>query len=168
MKCSIKFYLIISLLFSFCIKAQSPCEHPNSNQFDFWVGQWNLTWKNEQSEILTGENTISKILDGCAIEENFIAHTLGFEGKSVSVYFEPQQLWKQTWIDNRGGYLDFTGGMSDDKMILSRKFTNGEGQTIHQRMVWYNINENSLDWNWEKSHDGKNWKIAWKIHYERR
>lgn len=162
--------LIVLIIFNTFINAQTnqPCEIPKADQFDFWIGQWNLTWENEKGEILTGENTISKILDGCVIEENFVAHSLGFKGKSVSVYSELLQLWKQTWVDNRGGYLDFTGGMSNDKMILSRKFSNSEGHTIYQRMVWYNINENSLDWNWEKSRDGKNWETAWKIHYERK
>lgn len=38
-----------------------------------------------------------------------------------------------------------------------------------QRMIWYNIEENSLDWNWEKSNDnGMTWKTLWTIHYERR
>lgn len=52
-------------------------------------------------------------------------------------------------------------------MILSRKI-NYEGKEITQRMVFYNISENTFDWNWESSTDnGENWKLNWKIKYSR-
>lgn len=61
----------------------------------------------------------------------------------------------------------FTGGMSEDKMILSRKITSQEKELI-QRMVFYNISKNELVWNWESSDDnGETWKLNWKIHYTR-
>jgi hypothetical protein len=53
-------------------------------------------------------------------------------------------------------------------MILSREFEK-DGKKINQRMVWYNIQENSLKWNWERSEDkGKNWKVLWEINYKRK
>ena len=39
---------------------------------------------------------------------------------SVSTFDARAQQWKQTWVDNQGGYLDFTGGWQDDRMILQR------------------------------------------------
>ena len=90
-------------------------------------------------------------------------------GRSVSVLVPRENLWKQTWVDNQGGYLDFTGGLVEERMILSRAAVNPEGQPIIQRMVWYNITSDSLDWNWERSNDsGKSWEILWQIHYKRK
>ena len=61
----------------------------------------------------------------------------------------------------------FTGGMENEKMILSRKITRHEKEIV-QRMVFYNISKDEFDWNWESSEDnGENWKLNWKIHYSR-
>jgi hypothetical protein len=35
-------------------------------------------------------------------------------------------------------------------------------------MVWYNVNNDSFDWNWERSRDGEEWNVLWQIRYERR
>ena len=50
-----------------------------------------------------------------------------------------------------------------------RKFTASDGKPAMQKMVFYNISKNSLDWNWEGSKDkGKIWDVLWKIHYKRK
>ena len=159
------------LIFSISLFAQStnqkPCASPAAKQFDFWIGEWDLTWIDKNGQTQTGENIISKILNGCVIEENFTGGN--FIGKSVSVYNTNKKQWQQTWVDNSGGYLDFTGSFENNQMILSRQFTNKDGKVIKQRMVFYNIFKNELDWNWEKSTDsGKTWQLEWKIHYKRR
>ncbi len=41
--------------------------------------------------------------------------------------------------------------------------------TVLQRMVWYDIMQDSLQWNWERSEDkGKTWTVLWKIKYTRK
>jgi hypothetical protein len=146
---------------------QNPCA-PETSQFDFWVGKWNVEWTNQDGTTGEGTNQINSILKGCVVEENFDAtDALNFAGKSFSVYNPNKNIWQQTWVDDQGGYMVFNGGMSEDKMILSRKITRQEKELI-QRMVFYNISENELDWNWESSDDnGETWKLNWKIHYTR-
>ena len=139
----------------------SPCDFPEAHQFDFWLGDWSLTW----ADTVTGTNHIERILNECVIRENF--STFGFEGTSVSAYDLNSKRWKQTWVDNSGAYLDFVGGLEGEEMIMSRTFLKDE-TPISQRMVWYNIQPDSLDWNWEVSMDqGENWKTLWHIHYRR-
>lgn len=139
-----------------------------AKQFDFWLGDWNLTW----DENGRGRNIISKILDEKVIQEQFTSlpddATPPFVGLSLSVFDAQTGQWQQTWVDNQGGYLDFKGGMAGDKMILSRPAVI-EGQPVQQRMVWHNIQADALDWSWERSGDeGQSWKVLWAIHYERR
>jgi hypothetical protein len=139
-----------------------------ANQFDFWLGKWDLTW----GENGRGRNVISKILDGRVVQEQFTSlpddESQPFVGMSLSVFNPQADQWQQTWVDNQGGYLDFTGGLTGDKMILSRQ-TTIEGQPVQQRMVWHNIQAGTLDWSWERSDDdGRNWKVLWAIHYQRR
>ena len=50
------------------------------NQFDFWLGNWDVTWGEDDK----GTNRIEKILDGKIIQENFTAPDL--IGMSVSAY----------------------------------------------------------------------------------
>jgi len=132
------------------------------NQFDFWIGEWNVTWGEDGK----GTNHIERILDGKIIQENFIAPDL--HGISVSVYDPERGLWCQTWVDTNGTYLDFTGRFEDERMILSREAI-VKGQACRQRMVWYDIRENQLEWNWERSDDnGKSWRVLWQIQYIRK
>lgn len=133
-------------------------------QFDFWLGEWNLTWDGGR-----GSNSIQAILDGKVILESFDAGSPEtFKGMSVSVYNSTLGKWQQTWVDNTGNYLDFVGGVSDGKMILERTVRQEE-EIVMQRMVFYRINQMQLDWNWERSVDqGANWELLWHIHYQRK
>jgi len=164
-------YLILAFAFSISSFAQNesqkPCSSPEAAQFDFWVGKWDLTWTDKNGNTQKGTNNITKTLNGCVIEENFTGGS--FIGRSLSVYNPNKKLWQQTWVDNSGGYLEFTGGLKDDKLILSREFTTKNDKKVKQRMIFYNISENELDWNWERStDDGNTWQLSWKIHYVRK
>lgn len=155
--------LLLSFSFLFAQEQQKPCSAPEANQFDFWVGKWQAEWEGGK-----GTNDISKILNGCVVFEQFDATPSSpLIGRSYTVYSSRTGQWQQTWVDNSGGYLDFTGSWQDEKMILSRSFEI-KGKKVMQRMVWYNISEKEFDWNWERSDDdGKTWKANWKIHYTR-
>ena len=90
-------------------------------------------------------------------------------GKSVSVFDTPSAKWKQTWVDNQGAYLDFTGEFKDGQMILGREVTRPDGSKALQRMVYKNIKADAFDWSWEGSKDdGKTWQVVWPIRYQRR
>ena len=162
-------FILLCLNTEFILSQDSkPCSAPEFSQFNFWVGKWNLEWKNEDGSTGYGTNNITKPLGDCVIEEHFSTADSSFRGKSVSTYNTHKKLWQQTWVDNNGAYLDFTGGFEDGKMILSRKAMNREGKEVIQRMVWYNIIENEFDWNWELSRDdGSSWNVLWKIPYTR-
>jgi len=155
--------------------SSAPRPAPEARQFDFWLGEWDLTWPGEQSglpagQIGRGTNTITAILDSAVIQENFVdGAPNSLYGMSFSVYNQRLGKWQQTWVDNQSSYLDFTGGFNDGKMILSRKATTKDGREIMQRMVWHNITHDQLDWNWEASQDGgKTWKVNWQIHYTKK
>ena len=146
---------------------QKPCTSAEVRQFDFWVGNWSLMWKDKEGNELQGTNRITSILGGCVIQEQFNDPGTGFSGMSVSTYSAPTGKWLQTWVDNTGSYLDFAGEFTNGKMILERTASRG-GKEFLQRMVWYNISPDELDWNWERSDDkGATWKLLWKIHYTR-
>ncbi len=147
-------------------QVEPPCSSPESSQFDFWTGEWNLTWGDSLEQ--QGTNNISKILGGCVIYEQFDGSpSIAFKGYSFSVFNKYTGKWHQTWVDNGGNYLDFTGEYKDGRMILSREVDRGRGKFL-QRMIFHSIAEDSFIWDWERSDDeGQTWKLLWQIHYER-
>src|SRR5215467_5713344 len=97
-----------------------PCTEAQQKQLDFWLGDWDLAWPGaKEGEVSHGTNSIHRILDGCIVQENFSGgDSMPLRGISVSI-FEPRSgKWKQTWVDNQGGYLDLAGNFVDGQMIL--------------------------------------------------
>ena len=149
----------------------NPCAAPEQKQLDFWVGEWDLTWPGaKQGEVTHGRNSVKRVLDSCVVEESFSGGgSMPLSGMSVSLFDVRAGKWKQTWVDNQGGYLDFVGEFKDGQMILSREAVRPDGTKVLQRMVWKNIQANQLDWSWEASKDGgKTWSVQWPIHYKRK
>jgi len=137
--------------------------------FDFWVGDWNLTWTNANGEIEKGANSVVKILDGKIIQENFSFTTGAFKGTSISVYNPTNLTWHQAWADTQGGYYDFEGEVDGNKRIFKTRLKEHKGEKIIQRMVFYNIKTDSLTWDWERSRDGGvTWQLQWRINYVRK
>ncbi len=149
----------------------NPCTAPQQKQFDFWLGEWDITWPSQGGETPGhGTNNVKRIMDECIVQENFVSQDASnLRGTSVSVYDPRSNHWKQTWVDNQGSYLDFVGEYKDGQMILQRQATGKDGKLFLQRMVWKNISSNEFDWSWESSEDdGKTWQVNWPIHYKRK
>jgi hypothetical protein len=71
-------------------------------------------------------------------------------------------------VDSDGAYLDFIGKFEGDKRMFMRKTKDSEGNQVIQRMVFYDITDDSFQWDWERSTDnGKSWELQWKIAYQR-
>ena len=150
-----------------------PCTVPAHSQFDFWLGVWDLTWPAEQTggtegDTGHGRNRIERLFGNCAIEENFESADGTFRGSSLSVYDPNARLWRQTWVDNMGSYLLFTGAMSSEAMELRTATVERDGASAVNRMVFSEIQTNGLRWQWQGSEDGGNtWTDLWTITYSR-
>ncbi len=160
--------LLLSLACWQIVAAQNtsnPCTAPECSQFDFWVGEWNLTW----NDSLKGTNSIKKILNDCVINETFHDPANNYSGMSWSMYDLKRKEWKQTWVDNQDGYIVLTGKYNNGEMVLSTApAVSTEGKKIVFRMVFFHILADSFDWRWESSTDDSDWKINWLIHYSRK
>lgn len=142
------------------------CDSPESRQLDFWLGDWELTYVME-GKAGKSRNRLTKILDGCVILEEFSgAPGTKLDGRSYSTFDRATKRWKQTWVDNTAGYLDFTGGIVDGRMMFSRE-AERDGRRFQQRMVFDDVARDSLTWRWQRSDDGKAWTTLWEIAYRR-
>lgn len=178
MKRNITTYWILGSLFllSICNTAWAQTEVKDmapETYFDFWVGTWDATWDNGDSTIGRGTNNIHKALDGKVIQEDFKitdgGKNTGFTGRSLSVYNPVRKTWHQAWVDNQGGYYNLLGVIDGEKRIFQttpRRIKNGK--LLQQRMVFYDIKNDSFTWDWESSLDGgETWNLNWRIQYTR-
>jgi len=158
--------LVLCVISTHAQNNQKPCSAPETAQFDFWIGEWDLY----TADTITGHNSVYKIMDACTVQENFSNPKSGYLGKSWSVYSPLSKQWQQTWVDNQGGYIPLTGNFEDGKMTLTtppHKLPNGK--EVISRMIYYNITKESFDWDWQSTKDGgATWSSNWKIHYVRK
>ena len=140
-----------------------------SHQFDFWVGDWKCSGEsfapNGKATHTDAVNSITRILAGRVLQENF--KMPGLNGTSVSVYDPLAKLWRQTWVDDNGGYIALTGSFAEGTMTL-RTLPRSDQPNVASRMVFSNISADGFDWDWQSSRDaGATWKPAWHLHYTR-
>ena len=92
--------------------APSRCTAPEYRQFDFWLGEWEVT----SNETPAGTNSIVATQGGCVLQENWQgAGPGGITGSSFNIYDRERQAWHQTWVDASGTLLLLDGGVVDDK-----------------------------------------------------
>ena len=78
-------FLITCVMVSLQLAAQSnnqpPCSAPESHQFDFWLGDWAITY----GDTMHATNHVEKMMNGCTVQENFNDLHSNYTGKSWSV-----------------------------------------------------------------------------------
>ncbi len=146
-----------------------PCAAPEHRQLDFWLGQWDLRWDASPGVPAgSGSNTITRSHGGCVVQEAFVGGSGpgALVGQSVSSFHAPAKRWRQTWVDNQGGYFALVGGPEGERFVLvSSRLDDGKPA---QRMVFEAITERSLTWRWQATSDaGANWSDRWVVHYTR-
>jgi hypothetical protein len=149
-------------------QSQAPCQSETAKQFDFWLGTWRGTWT-QDGVTKTALNVVNRSHDGCVVTEQFRAEQpRGLIGTSVSVWNPRTSQWQQTWVDNQGSYLAFTGGLDGTTMTLSREGKTREGKAIRQRMRFIDVTRDRFVWLWERQiDDEKTWSVQWRIEYAR-
>ena len=157
--------IVLAMLPSAAIAAQQPpsCAGAHHRELDFWVGDWNAQWRGG-----SGTNHITRSYDGCVIEERFDGGPgMHLKGHSISTYFVHTGDWRQTWVDNEGGYIPLGGGPDGHgRFVLTTLLANDK--MLRTRMVFEDIRRNSFTWRWQKSADGRAWSDNWVIHYTRK
>jgi len=137
--------------------ASRPCSAPEYRQFDFWIGDWEVTAGGQTA----GTNSIHRVHGGCALQENWQGSGAGgISGSSFNIYDQGTGQWHQTWVDANGTLLQLDGALVDGSMVLSgsRPATNG-GTALH-RISWTPNEDGSVRQLWETSlDDGSSWTV---------
>jgi hypothetical protein len=139
-----------------------PCAAPEHRAMDFWVGEWRVTWKQNEKP-MEGRNSIKQVLGGCALEENWRGGG-GGEGKSLTFYDRTKKQWHQTWIDGSGQPLYLDGNFEGKSLVLTGKVGQGK-ELLYQRIMWTPLPD-GLRQPWKQSKDGKEWQTLFDGRYE--
>ena len=141
------------------------CASAQNRQFDFWLGQWEVTNPSGQ---LAGRSRIESILGGCVLLENWDSPG-GVSGKSFNLFNAATGQWEQFWVDNSGSRLHLVGGMQDGNMVLQGVQDQADARTgvkQRERITWTANADGSVRQHWETStDDGKTWKTSFDGSY---
>ena len=141
------------------------CTAPEHHQFDFWIGEWDVTLPNGK---VAGTNRIEPILNGCALRESWTG-AAGGSGTSYNAYDRSRRRWHQTWVDAQGNLLQLDGAFSGGKMTLTGETVDSTGATATQRIIWEQTAPGQVRQLWETSTDGgATWTTAFDGRYRKR
>jgi hypothetical protein len=146
------------------------CNTPQSHQWDFWVGQWEVH-PNGADKIIA-HSLIEKRYAGCAIRENWmpVGKELTGGGGSLSLYDPRQKQWRQTWIDSSGSRVDLDGGVDNNVMTITGNWPNyvAPGEDALVRMHYQAQPDGQVrQWAEASGDGGKTWKPAFDFLYRR-
>ncbi len=85
-----------------------PCADPEFDDFDFWVGEWDVYGANGK---LAGTNSIVKEEYGCLLVERWKSAG-GITGQSYNFVDLATGKWRQVWV-SAGATIDYSGGLDD-------------------------------------------------------
>ncbi len=145
-----------------------PCEsQPIYEQFDFWVGEWDVKQAQDEKGASVGSSRIEKTTGGCVILENW--ESTGFSGKSWNFYDIGLGKWRQIWIDVTGRKAEFIGEYRDDAMRLEGGAVLADGRKVKSRMTFFNLGPGKVRQLAERSTDGgRTWTTTVDYLYLRR
>jgi len=156
--------LLLGATLSGSAAQESVCSGPQAREFDFWIGEWEVTARGK----VAGHNSIQPILDGCVLQENWQGAG-GGAGSSFNFYNPQTKQWQQFWVWRNGTTLELAGGYADGKMTLEGVSKNREGNTVHNRITWYHNDDGSVRQHWQTSGDGgKTWKDSFDGLYRKK
>lgn len=96
--------------------ARAACDTPQSHQFDFWVGKWNV-FPNVMGAQQVATSLIESLYAGCGIRENWMPFG-GTGGGSMNAYSQVTGQWEQFWVDSSGSAVHFSGGLKGKSMVI--------------------------------------------------
>lgn len=143
--------------------AMPPPLPPEARQFDFWLGEWEVT---NPAGTVAGTSKIEAIAGGAGLLENWTGGS-GYAGKSLNTWNAAKKQWQQYWVGSDDGVLELNGGLVDGRMVLTGEH-DVRGRHLIERITWTPNADGSVRQHWEQSADGgQTWKTAFDGLYRR-
>lgn len=163
--------LVLILLLSRSAIAQAPkpidCEtSPERRQFDFWLGEWEVTDKD--GDKVFGNNTISKREKGCYLFEAWRSAG-GGTGSSMNYYDPKPGTWHQLWLDGGYSIIKTAGGIVDGSMVMTGTIYYLDAGTTHPfRGAWTPLPDGRVRQFFEQGDGEGNWQPWFEGFYRKK
>ena len=164
--------LIVALLLQAATPPAPPlgCDSPESHQWDFWVGSWEV--RPAGVDQIIAHSLIEKRYTGCAIRENWmpVGKEVKGGGGSLSFYDAKRKQWRQVWIDSSGTRVDLDGGYKDGVMTITGNWANyaGASKDALVRMRYQLLpNGEVRQWADNSTDGGKTWAQGFDFRYRK-
>jgi quercetin dioxygenase-like cupin family protein len=140
-------------------------------QLDFWIGHWDVAPWNAPAgtpQAAAGTNIVEPDLEQCVLVENWRA-TNGGRGRSLNFFDINQKKWRQVWVADGGGSLDYSGEFRDGAMRFEGWTLGGAtGQHTLQRLTFTPFGRDTVRQTFSSSTDGgKSWVVGFDGRYVR-
>ncbi|MDM7861367.1 hypothetical protein QTP81_12245 [Alteromonas sp. ASW11-36] len=137
----------------------APCTEAEYRQFDFWLGQWQVT---QADGTVAGTNSIVSAYQGCVVTEHYEVAGQPY-GMSINAYDRATQQWHQTWMDRNGTVLKLSGGIQNGIMVLSAKVMDSSGKPATHQISWEPQADGTVVQHWQyKLDDSEQWSTLFK------
>jgi hypothetical protein len=167
MKTLLTLLALLALPLSAQTPGAPPVLPPESRQFDFWIGEWDVTTPDGKP---AGSSRIERIANGAGLLENWTGYPAptGGNGKSLNAYNAAKKQWQQFWVGNGGGVLELAGGLVEGNMVLAGEHE-VRGRHLIEKISWTPNPDGSVRQHWEQSRDdGKTWTTAFDGLYRKK
>lgn len=160
------FLLLLTAHFSDAQTQKAPCDTEKHNEFNFWVGDWNVY---DTAGKLIGTNKILKMQSNCVMQENWVSKVGPSRGTSYNYVNLTNKTWNQVWVSNSGFSLVLKGNLKGESMVLESALVKGQKGDYYNRVTWTPNKGGSVTQLWEYiSPEGKILSEAFRGIYKKK
>lgn len=144
------------------------CLSPESRQFDFWIGEWDVSPTKAKGAAQIAESSITLHDQGCTIIEYWRPFA-GAHGHSINAWDSTDRKWHQTWVEADGTHTEYRGEMKDGVLTFDNLSAAQTTPPSSHRMNFKRIDADTVHQWGEKLDPAKGeWVIEWDFTYSRR
>jgi ketosteroid isomerase-like protein len=138
-------------------ETKQECASPESHQFDFWVGDWDV-FDVDEPATRVARVQVDRILGGCVLREDYRDNE-GHMGQSFNVYEAPRHSWHQSWVTNRGQLLLLDGSLRDGAIVLNATEHLPDGGDRQVQGTWKAVADGVRETAVRSTDGGRTWTL---------
>jgi len=144
---------------------ESCATNPESRQFDFWVGDWTISYPGGPG------GSVSKVtlsLDKCMVVESWDGGK-GHRGENMFAYSSDDRRWHGMFADNMGRVHVLEGKVASGTAEFYGPSRGPDGEAVLNRIRIVRLSADKVEQTWEKSKDnGATWNMEFRGEYTRK
>jgi hypothetical protein len=139
------------------------CDSEGHAGFDFWLGEWDVYPNGRDNKV--ADSRIERKHNGCAVLESWMP-LRGAGGSSLNHFDTETGQWYQKWVGSSPGAVEFVGGVTEGKMVLTGNWPQPGAPHTLIRMSYTKNEDGSVRQHGEASTDhGLSWQTSFDFIY---